>query len=130
MAFAMLLLALVGCSSDGRMAANGTVTLDGKPLESGMISFQPAPGSVGHSAGGQIKDGEFRLPADHGLKPGKYLVTIQAFKPTGRMVEDPMMGKMVPEHAALKFNEVGKLEATLIADQANHFDFQLTNAGR
>ena len=73
-ACALLLLALVGCSSDGRMAVSGTVTLDGKPLESGAITFLPAPGSEGHSAGGQITNGEFRLPADHGQKPGKYLV--------------------------------------------------------
>ena len=122
---ACALLSLVGCSFDGRMAASGTVTLDGKPLESGLITFLPAPGSDGHSAGGQITNGEFHLPADHGLKPGKYLVTIQSFKPTGRIVQG-LMGK-VPEKVAVKFNEAGKLEATLTVGAANRFDFKLTS---
>ena len=123
--FALLFLALAGCSRDGRMAASGTITLDGKPLASGAITFQPAPGSDGHSAGGQIANGRFELAAQHGLKPGKYLVTVQTFKLTGRMVEDPQRGK-VPEMVAVKFNEVGKLEATVAAGATNRFDFQLT----
>ena len=84
--FVLLLFVLVGCSRDGRLAASGTVTLDGKPLESGAITFQPAPGSQGNSAGGSIENGHFQIAAEHGLKPGKYFVTIQSFKLTGRTV--------------------------------------------
>ena len=125
-AFALLFLVLAGCSRDGRMAASGTVTLDGKPLENGGITFQPAPGSDGHSAGGQIANGRFQLAANHGLKPGKYLVIVQAFKLTGRMVKDPQRGK-VPEMVAVKFNEAGTIEATVVTSTANRFDFQLTS---
>lgn len=128
-AVVLLLLALAGCSSDGRMTASGTVTLDDKPLKSGAISFQPAPGSPGHSAGGQIIDGEFHLPADHGLKPGRYLVTVLSFKPTGRMVLDRQMHKEVPEQILANYKEAGKIEATVAAGTANHFEFQLTSAG-
>ena len=124
----MLLLAIVGCSSDGRLTVSGTVTLDGKPLESGTISFQPAPGEAGHSAGGRIENGEFRLPAEHGMKPGKYLVVVQTFRPTGRMNNHPIKGKFA-DVARVKYNEAGKLEATVAPGAANHFDFQLTSAG-
>ncbi len=123
----LLLLPFVGCSSDGRMAASGTVTLDGKPLETGTITFQPAPGSEGHSGGGLIQGGTFHLPADHGLTPGKYHVTIQSFTLTGRTVESPL-GK-VPERLAVRFNEAGKLDATVAASTAGRLDFQLTSAG-
>jgi hypothetical protein len=128
MAFALLLLALLGCSRDGRVSAGGTVTLDGKPLESGVITFQPAPGSEGVGAGGQLAGGQFQIAAKHGLKPGKYWVSVKVFRPTGRMVEDPLMHKKIPETALVKYNEAGKLETTVAADAANHFEFQLTSA--
>ena len=127
-AMLVFLLLLVGCSSDSRIAASGTVTLDGKPLESGAVSFRPAPGNTSNSSGGQIERGQFHLTANHGLCPGKYLVTVQAFKPTGRMVKDQQLGKDVPEQASLKFNEVGKLEAVVAAGAENNFDFHLTSA--
>jgi hypothetical protein len=128
-AVTILLVTLFGCSSDGRLAASGTVALDGKPLESGAISFQPAPGSEGHSAGGQITDGRFRLSADHGLKPGKYFVTVQSFKLTGRMVPDVQTGREIREQVLVKYNEAGKIEAIVAAGRVNHFDIQLTSAG-
>jgi hypothetical protein len=68
MACVFLLLALVGCSSDGRMPVSGAVTLDGKPLESGAITFQPVAASAGHNAGEKIENGQFRLSAAHGLE--------------------------------------------------------------
>ena len=124
MAFALLFTA-AGCSSDGRIAVTGAVTLDGKPLDNGEIAFRPAPGNTGCGSGGQIERGEFRLAVNHGLYPGKYFVTVQTFKPTGRMVM--IHEKSVPEHAAVKFNEDGSLEANVTAGAENHFDFQLTS---
>jgi hypothetical protein len=125
-AFVLLLLLLVGCShKDGRLAASGTVALDGKPLESGAISFKPAPGKDGHGAGAPIENGQFQIPAGYGLEPGKYLVTVQTFKLTGRMVVIPLQGK-VAERVLVKYNEANKLEATVAAGTANYFDFHLT----
>ena len=124
-AFAPLFTA-AGCSSDSRIAVTGAVTLDGKPLESAAISFRPAPGNTSNSSGGQIERGEFHLAANHGLCPGKYFVTVQTFKPTGRMIV--IHETKVPEQAAIKFNEDGKLEANVTAGNENHFDFRLTSA--
>jgi hypothetical protein len=118
---------MFGCSrGNGRMALSGTISLDGKPLEAGAISFRPAPDNDGNSSGGQIESGEFRLSADRGLKPGKYLVTVQAFNLTGRTVMDPQMGK-VPERVLVQYNEAGKLEATVAPGEPNRFEFQLTS---
>ncbi len=125
---ALLLLISVGCS-DGRIGASGTVSLDGKPLESGAISFRPAPENTSNSSGGQIVQGQFQLAAKHGLGPGKFFVTVQSFKATGRMVLDKQSGKMIAEQARIKFKETGKLEAVLAAGADNRFDFQLTSDG-
>jgi len=122
----VLLLVLAGCSSNNRMAVSGDVTLDGKSLDGGAISFRPAPGNASNSSGGQIRQGRFQLTADRGLVPGKYLVTVQAFQPTGRTIKDGQSGQMVPEQAEIKYNEAGKLEATVIAGEENRFNFQLT----
>ncbi len=62
---------------------NGVVTLDGKPLSSGVVQFQPA---VGQPATGEIgDDGSFTLsryvPGD-GVPPGTYRVAVVSYDPT------------------------------------------------
>lgn len=70
--------ALVGCSSDGLQPLQGTVTLDGKPLEGAAISFSPIEG--GRPATGKTDaDGKFTLAsykAGDGLPAGSYKVTV------------------------------------------------------
>jgi len=65
-----------GCSSQGTalkgIEATGTATLDGKPLEMGLIVFEPEGG--GESSSSQItKDGTFKL---YDVKPGRYKVAV------------------------------------------------------
>lgn len=120
-------LALSGCSGgDGRLAVSGTVSLDGQPLPDASISFRPAPGNDANGSGAVIRDGTFALPAAKGLKTGKYLVTVQAFRKTGRMVPlTPGGKKLGPEMAPLQFDSSTALEATVVAGKGNRFDFQL-----
>ena len=66
------------------------------------------------------------MPTAKGLLPGKYVVTVQAFKETGRIVDDPMGGKR-PELVPMVFAESRTLEATVVAGAANRFDFRLTS---
>ena len=70
-------LALAGCGAKGTqtkgIAATGTATLDGTPLEMGIVVLQPEGG--GESASGQIsKDGTFKV---HDVKPGRYKAAVQ-----------------------------------------------------
>ena len=53
------------------------------------ISFQPADPAKSRGSGGTIRDGRYEVPAAHGLPPGRYLVTIEANRLTGRMMPDP-----------------------------------------
>jgi hypothetical protein len=72
--------ALSGCGSGAvdnlpRQAVSGTVTLDGKPLEQGTITFTPqtdlpTPGMV------SISGGSYSIPQTQGLVPGSYKVSI------------------------------------------------------
>jgi hypothetical protein len=83
-------MAVAGCSDDGlskRYAVSGDVTYNGKPVESGSISFYPAGGGVNseaRGASGVIKDGHYSLSTiggEDGVIPGDYLVGISARTP-------------------------------------------------
>lgn len=70
-------LPFVGCRPPAAMSkgieAVGTATLDGKPLEMGLVVLEPDGG--GESASGQIaKDGTFRL---YDVRPGRYRAAVQ-----------------------------------------------------
>lgn len=64
----------------GRRAVSGTVTLDGAPVAEGSINFEPTERST-TSSGAVIKEGEYSIPKENGLPPGKYRVVINALKP-------------------------------------------------
>ncbi|MBN2295329.1 MAG: hypothetical protein JXM70_23060 [Pirellulales bacterium] len=122
-------LSAIGCSrSAGRNAVSGTVTLDGKPLENGAISFSPAPGEKGPSSGSSINNGEFTIAKKQGLPAGKYVVVIRTSKLSGRMLRDPETGKSYPETVSVRFREGETLEATVSDDGTNRFEFQLNTA--
>src|SRR5437588_12847136 len=70
---------LAGCSdlSGGKMEVSGTVTLQGQPVKEGSILFIPLDKQE-TQGGAQILNGEYKMPAEKGLKPGKYLVRLTA----------------------------------------------------
>jgi hypothetical protein len=74
----LLFLFVSGCGGDtGRVT--GEVTYEGKPVEQGMISFQPADGK-GPSAGGIIENGRYTATK---VPPGPKVVQIEATPATG-----------------------------------------------
>ncbi len=56
------LLALTSCGESKTATVKGTVTFDGKPIESGSINFFPVDGAKGGTAGGIIKNGKYSCP--------------------------------------------------------------------
>ncbi|MCA9188587.1 MAG: hypothetical protein R3E01_16530 [Pirellulaceae bacterium] len=75
---------VAGCQRGGGTIA-GQITLDGRPLEGGWITFRPT--QEGPSAAAEIKDGHYELPRDKPLTPGAYEVSIEYTKKTGRMIK-------------------------------------------
>lgn len=81
--FNILLIGILGCGKapnpDGREDISGTITLNGEPIRTGIITFISATGSgQDGEAGGSIIDGEFFLTGQDGVKPGDYKVRIIA----------------------------------------------------
>jgi hypothetical protein len=69
-----------GCSQ--RAEVGGTVTLDGRPLTAGVVTFCPtADGPSGYAAIGS--DGRYavQVGSRQGLPPGRYVVTVAANVP-------------------------------------------------
>ncbi|MEN6407053.1 MAG: carboxypeptidase-like regulatory domain-containing protein [Thermoguttaceae bacterium] len=112
-------------------AFSGMVSLDGEPFVGAVISFRPAPGAGGHTSGAATDSaGNFSVSAAKGLMPGKYVVSIQKWKGTGRTFKDPQSGKTIEITAPISFNEEKALAITVAANGQNHFDFSLTSVNK
>ncbi len=128
-----MLPAAVGCSGgDGlpRESLSGTVTLDGQPLESGLIQFEPTKPDIPTMTGGEIKNGSYSVPRSEGAVPGPYRVLITSNPKEAEI--DPDEGEMpgmvpMPKAAGIpsKYNAQSTLTAEVEAGGNNVFDFDL-----
>lgn len=125
---AAVCLGMAGCSGDdplGRRTISGTVTLDGTPLDSGVIHFEPLDETGGHGGGGVVADGKYELPAKHGLPEGNYRVSISAPEVID---QEPVMGRELPppaERIPRKYNIESQLTAQVTSEGPNTLAFQL-----
>jgi len=100
----LLSIGLVACLSSGcgtadgpsRAEVHGQVTLDGREIELGSISFYPTDGMV---AGGTIEKGRYAISAERGPVVGINRIEIQAPRKTDRQVQIPFAdpGEMTDE---------------------------------
>jgi hypothetical protein len=74
-----LIALLAGCSDNRTAEVTGTVSLDGKLVEKGSISFIPEDGN-GVTGGGEIKDGKYIALK---VSPGSTKVQIRVPKVVG-----------------------------------------------
>lgn len=130
---AVMLLPAGGCGrTDGRLAIKGAVTLDGQPVDKGVVSFFPVTASKEATvAGAVVSRGRYALTPSKGLKPGAYRVEIRIPQPTGSMTVDRATGESAPETreaAPARYNERSELQAT-VAPGMGDLDFRLESAG-
>ena len=125
----IILATSFGCGGNRRIAIEGTVSLDDKPLEQGSIEFSPLPGTMGPIAGGDIVSGRFAIPASGGPLAGKFTVRIKSTGLTGRKIFDPRRNKMVDEfmqRLPARYNSESQLQAEVTPAGRNHFEFAVT----
>jgi hypothetical protein len=125
-----LIAVVIGCgpATPERASVSGKVTLDGQAIEQGSISFLPAEGNAGPSAGGVIANGRYDIEKKDGPILGKTRIELRAWKKSGRQIPNPMSaGSMMDEKVEAfpkEFNE----ESTLLKEIKsghNTFDFEL-----
>ncbi len=104
----------------------GTVTYDGQPVTTGIISFLPPDGN-GQSSGGAINNGKYQVYPKAALAPGKYRVEIRWAKKTGEKNPNAGYGQspdVVVEGLPAKYNAESVLTADLKSGM-NTLDFNL-----
>ncbi len=61
----------------GRVAVQGTLSIDGDPISEGIISFLPASQTKGPSSSGRIENGVFHINPNMGPGVGEYRLIVQ-----------------------------------------------------
>jgi hypothetical protein len=126
--------AIGGCTDEStqvdplpRVPVSGTVTLDGTPLPQGMIQFNPAEGTKGAPASGEITEGKFSIEKTQGPVPGKYKVMISSRAPA-KLKEGEQPGgtpKLQPETVPAQYNSKSTLEKEVPAGGSSSLEFAL-----
>lgn len=109
------------------VGVSGKVTLDGKPLPDGTITFVPlVSGPAAHTT---IADGAYTIARSEGPAPGSYRVEISKSEPTGRQVPDyEYPGKTVAETRNVvpeRYNVNSELKVEIKENDQQTFDFSL-----
>lgn len=125
--FGLMFFLLAGCApSDGMSQVSGTVTLDGKPLETGAITFAPTDGQS-PTAGATIQAGKYtaRIPK------GSVKVAITSPKEVGKRKlyntpdspETPIIQELIPA----KYNQATELTRDISGDATLDFDLKTSS---
>src|SRR5262249_34636332 len=111
-----------------REPVSGQVTLDGKALENGQITFTPMGGGEPVVAA-IIKDGHYALGRGDGPAPGAQRVNVWSRKPTGKKLpSDVEPGTFIEEPREIipaRYNLNSELKADVTQGGNNRFDFAL-----
>ena len=120
----------IGCGGGGKgnrstVAVHGKVTLDGKPVEGGTISFDPKDGKGG-SVSAQISGGNYETRVEPGLKIVRVnypkVLRTEAVYPGS--ANSPMID-ITEEAVPAKYNSASRLEKDL-TEVSGDVNFDLT----
>lgn len=123
-ALAWIALLVGGCGRPTGETArvDGSVSIEGQPVEKGIISFSPRESGTVRPATAEIVDGRYQAS---NVPLGPVLVQIHATKETGKMLTDRAEGGQYPETINLvpaKYD--AGIEVTISGDESH--DFNLT----
>jgi hypothetical protein len=131
---ALVCVILTGCGPRAavRHEVAGRVIFDGQPVEEGIIDFEPLDGQ-GSKDMAMIVNGDYRIPVDKGLMPGRYRVSIVAgdgntgkgdASPDYRQPNGPRGKERIPP----EYNTKSNLVREITANGPNTFDFDIPKA--
>lgn len=128
----LLLSAVVGCGDGGPrlVSVTGKVTVDGQPVPSAIVTFNPTGAGGSNSLGKTDASGNYKLEFSQdkqGALVGDYVVEIVTKKISKADLPDD--GSVVDQsnfvEIPAKYRKRGALTAT-VKDQANTINFELT----
>ena len=130
-------LLVCGCGREdfeNRQKIEGTVKIDGRPLEKALITFLPIGETKGPRSTGQITDGQYLIESERGPCPGEFKVMIEVISPEiealakkdyealHRVAGQPSI-RISPQ-----YNRDTKLRATVQDGGENRFDCEVEQA--
>jgi len=137
----MLMLATMslGCGARANLAAiKGRVKFkSGESINRGTIEYAESGSAKANQSGARIVDGAYEIPAEKGLRAGKYVVRIYApasllspqggpavpgARPAGGGGQAP---KLPEERVSLEFNSQSKLVVQVTDEALQTFDFEV-----
>jgi hypothetical protein len=124
---------IVGCHSPSRLgeALSGQVTVEGQPLDEGLITFIPLNDTPGTKVSVTITNGQYEVLPQEGLKAGEFRVEIFGLPPSIKAIAEglppPMESKNYREIDA-QFNTQSQTTCRLSTGQANVADFAVRYA--
>jgi hypothetical protein len=132
----LVCIVLAGCGgrdNRGRLPISGTVKLDGRPMTTGYIIFEPKSGQTMQSGGMIQPNGTFEVPAENGAAAGTYSVAIfsGAVKPVnnfepGTPEYEAASMRQPGEQVPAKYNVDSILTVEVKPDDKNEFKFDLS----
>ncbi len=128
---AWMSLTVVGCGpGNPRREIKGKVTLKGEPVKDGVISFEPlAAGGEVTRESGVIINGEYTIPADAGLLPGRYKVRITAGDSTAPSDPNQLPGPggnyVMKDKVPPEYNTKTTQEVEVKESGPNQFDYAI-----
>ena len=130
---AVALFMLLGCGPrSDRLEISGNVTLDGVPLDSGSIRFDSLKSQKLVVSGALIQNGEYLVPQEKGLLPGKYRVEVTSpdLDAPPVMVRDTPGGHGIPaapNRIPPEYNVNSQQTVEVTADGENRFVFDIVS---
>lgn len=126
---ALLVVSVIGCGGPGQrrstIGVRGKVTLDGKPIDGGTISFDPKDGKGG-SVSAQIAGGNYETRVEPGLKIVRIsypkIIRTEKVYPTS---DDSPVVDVTEEAVPAKYNSASRLEKDL-TEVSGSVDFDIT----
>ena len=131
--FLLALLTVAGCRDTGpqRVAVQGSVQFDGRPVSDGSIRFIPLEGTPGPESAAPIVDGKYELDVEGGPPAGKLRVEIrQGATIPPDMTNDNSAASQkkyqIPQNKIPpQYNESSSLSVEAVLGKSNTFDFDL-----
>ncbi|MEX0820469.1 MAG: hypothetical protein WD070_12785 [Pirellulaceae bacterium] len=138
-----LILVLAGCGGGDdpfeRVAVEGTVTVDGQPLDRGTIRFIPTATTPGPKTTLNIRDGQFEGDSANGPVPGTHRIEIEPdvsdnFPHDGEEVLEKLHAERTrperPKRLVPVDRQMTELMHTFAADELNRCEFELVSSNR
>lgn len=131
----------IGCRdiSTERAAVSGQVTLDGQPLDKGIVRFVPIEGTLGQKLSASVESGRFQLPASKGPAIGTHRVEIESSDTGGLEMDDEDaishlkskgIRRIQVEQVPQRFNTHSVLKVAVSGTAPNEFSFELSTQRR